>query len=53
MIIYDSRQLKPHEANDPTHDLETGLWFSPSIFGNITSMGSTILFTLITRAWGI
>ena len=25
MIAYASRQLKPHEANYPTHDLELGV----------------------------
>ena len=25
VIAYDSRQLKPHEANYPTHDLELGV----------------------------
>ena len=25
VIVYTSRQLKPHEANYPTHDLEPGV----------------------------
>ena len=30
VISYDSRQMKPHEANYPTHDLELGVGVLPS-----------------------
>ena len=29
VIAYTSRQLKPHEANYPTHDLDGGCGFRP------------------------
>ena len=50
VVAYAFRQLKPHEANYSTHDLELGVVVFPSIFGNIASMGSTVLSTRITRA---
>lgn len=49
VIAYVSRQLKPHEANYPTHDLELGMLFSPSRFGVITSMGLAVLSTRTIR----
>ena len=39
MIAYASRLLKHHEENYPTHDLDLGLWCSPSKFGEIICMG--------------
>ena len=50
VIAYASRQLKPHEVNDLTHDWSWGLLFSPSRFGAITSMGFVVPFARTTRA---
>ena len=45
VIAYASRQLKVHERNYPTHDLElAGVMFALK-FGGITSIGHVDVFT--------
>lgn len=47
MIAYTSRQLKPHEENYPTYNLDLGVVFSPSKFGGIICMELDVLHSQI------
>ena len=49
VIAYASRQLKPHERNYPTHDLELAAIVFALKSGDITCMGKDVKFTQITR----
>ena len=47
VITYASRQLKPHEKNYPTHDLELGAVVFA--FKILPSISSIVLSTRLTR----
>jgi hypothetical protein len=49
-VLYASRQLRKHEENYPTYDLE---WFMPSRYGDIPSSVIDARFTVTTRASSI
>jgi hypothetical protein len=53
VVAYASRQLKDHEKNYPTHDLELRAVVYALRFGGIISMVCGVRFTLITRVLSI
>ncbi|GJR85810.1 putative reverse transcriptase domain-containing protein [Tanacetum coccineum] len=50
VIAYASRQLKIHEKNYTTHDLELELWCSPLKYGDITYTEPGALYLPTTRS---
>jgi hypothetical protein len=49
VVVYASRQLRPHEQNYPTHDLELAAVVHASRFRDTISLGTSVKFTRITR----
>ena len=49
MVAYASRQLKPHEQNYPTHDLELAAVVFALKFGDTIYMEKNVEFLLIIR----
>ena len=49
VVSYASRQLKNHEHNYPTHDLELRLWYMHSRYGDTTSWANIVMCSQITR----
>jgi len=51
--LYRSKQLKDHENNYPTHDLEfAALLYAMDIYGRIISMASSVKFIPTIRVSG-
>ena len=53
VIAYASRQLKKHEQNYPTHDLELAADYLPCGYGGIIYMECPVGFLRIIRACNI
>ena len=53
VIAYASRQLKSHEKNYPTHDLELVLWCVYLSYGVIICMECIVRSSLIIRVFSI
>jgi hypothetical protein len=49
VIAYGLRQLRPHEVNYPTHDLELAAVVYALKVGDIFFMDQSVSYTLITR----
>jgi hypothetical protein len=49
VVVYASRQLRPHEQNYPTHDLELAAVVHALRFGDTISLGTSVKSTRITR----
>ena len=49
VVAYASRQLKPHEQNYPTHDLDLAAVMFALKYGDTTYMGKSVEFTRTTR----
>ena len=49
VVAYASRQLKPHEQNYPTHDLELAAVVFALKYGNTTYTGKSVEFTPTIR----
>src|SRR3954464_1436426 len=50
VVSYASRQLKNHEHNYATHDLELALWYMHSRYGDTTSWANIVMCSRIIRA---
>ena len=53
VIAYASRQLKSHEKNYPTHDLELALWCLYLSYGVIICMGCIVRSSLTIGVFNI
>ena len=52
-VAYSSRQLKPHEKNYPTHDLELAAIIIALKYGDVICMEKSVSSTLIVRVLSI